>query len=173
MPIKQIIKISRRFSLIVSLLGSSSAYALSLQGSVRIVGSALQSRTMLESTEPQQSIVLCPSVWEQKIRHLTDLGITISGEWRISATGANDCFEASSYKVLKAASGRPVVVGLLVERDGRYILSTEEGGDILLSQLPSGAKSLIGSKVILDVKSIASSTAADATKVIVSIRSMP
>jgi hypothetical protein len=74
---------------------------------------------------------------------------------------------------LKASSGRAIIAGLLTSRAGQYIINTGDGAEVVLADLPSGAKSLVGTKVIVDVKSIASSSNAEAVKVIVSFRSMP
>jgi len=154
-------------------LYSSEAFGLSFQGTVHLVGSALKSRTLLEVTEPQQSNVLCQSDLEGKIRHLTDLEIEVSGDWRVGPTGEPDCLVVTSYKVLKASSGRAIIAGLLTSRAGQYIINTGDGAEVVLADLPSGAKSLVGTKVIVDVKSIASSSNVEAVKVIVSFRSMP
>jgi hypothetical protein len=148
-------------------------YAVTFQGSIHLIGSALKSRTLLEVSDPQQSNVLCPSELEQKVRHLTDLEIEVSGEWKLGSTGEPDCLVVSSYRVIKAASGRPIIVGTLTSRNGQYAVVTDGGGEVILAELPSGAKTLLGTRVIMDVKSIASSSNADATKVVVDFRPMP
>ncbi len=158
---------------LIFMVTGTEAYCATFKGTVHIIGSALQSRTLLEVADSQQTNVLCPSSVEQRIRHLTDLEIEVSGEWKLGSTGDPDCLVAASYRVLKAASGRPIIVGTLGTRNDQFIIETDSGGEVVLAELPSGAKSLLGTRVIMDVKSIASSSNADATKVVVSFRPMP
>lgn len=172
-PVFSPVLLGQAVAFLLAIALGTEAYGITLKGTVHLVGSALRSRTLLEVTEPQQSKVLCPSEVEQRVRHLTDLEIEVSGEWKLGPTGEPDCLVVSSYRVLKASSGRPIIVGVLVSRHGQFVVITEDGGEVVLAELPSGAKSLIGTKVIMDVKSIASSSNAEATKVIVSFRPMP
>ncbi|MBM4251076.1 MAG: hypothetical protein FJ146_03835 [Deltaproteobacteria bacterium] len=169
-----IAKFRRLFLTVLALFVCSDAFALTLQGTVHLVGSALRSRTLLETTDPQQATtVICQSDLEQKIRHLTDLQIQIDGEWKVTTTGQADCLQVNTFRVLKASSGRPIITGVLTSRRGQFIITDDDGAEVVLAELPSGARDLLGRKVIFDVKSIASSSNAEALKVVVSFRPMP
>jgi len=157
------------------------AWGEAVEGTVQIKGSALKSLTFVSSEvssgvsngDKQEGTRICASDAEQRIRHLTDLTVRVTGEWQATKSGEKDCLNAKDYVVLKASSGREAVTGLLSRSGAGYVIESADGRRLVLQEVPDGLKSLLGLNVMVDVKSIASRQAAEATKVVVSYRSLP
>ena len=165
---------SIRLLLLVGMLAYEGvALGEAVEGVVQIQGSALKSNTIVFSGDKKAGTRICASAMEQRIRHLTDLTLRVTGEWQAAKSGEKDCLDASDYKVLKASSGREAVTGLLSRSGAGYVIESADGRRLVLQEVPVGLKSLLGLKVIVDVKSIASRQAAEATKVVVSYRPLP
>ena len=169
---------SSRLLLLLGLLAYEGvALGEAVEGVVQIQGSALKSITFVasgvSSGDKKEGPRLCSSAEEQRIRHLTDLTVRVNGEWRVAKTGEKECFDARDYTVLKASSGREALTGMLSRSETGYVLESADGRRLVFQDIPDGLKGLVGSKVVVDVKSIASRQAAEATKVVVSYRPLP
>ena len=153
--------------------GSVVVHAEEIAGAVRLFGSALQSQTLVVSAQEQAEIRLCPSETEQRIRHLTDLRVVVTGTWQLTKQGERDCFVPKAFSVTKVASGRDAIVGVLSRQGDYYAVKADDGRETKLMTVPDGLRSLVGQRVILDVRSMGSSLAVDAPKVVVSYQSSP
>ena len=65
------------------------------------------------------------------------------------------------------------LTGMLSRSETGSVLESADGRRLVFQDIPDGLKGLVGSKVVVDVKSIASRQAAEATKVVVSYRPLP
>jgi hypothetical protein len=173
---------SSRLLLLLGLLAYEGvALAEAVEGTVQIKGSALKSTTFVSSVvssgvstgDKQHGTRICVSDTEQRIRHLTDLTVRVTGEWQATKSGEKDCLDASDYTVLKASSGREAVTGMLSRLGAGFVIDSADGRRLVLQEVPDGLKSLLGLNVVIDVKSIASRQATEATKVVVSYRPLP
>ena len=165
--------ISRLLLLLGLLAYEGVALGDAVEGVVQIKGSALKSITLVSFGDKKEVIRICTSATEQRIRHLTDLTVRVTGEWQATKSGEKDCLDARDYVVLKASSGREAVTGLLSRSGAGYVIESADGRKLVLQEVPDGLKDLVGINVVVDVKSIASRQAAEATKVVVSYRPLP
>jgi len=132
---------------------STSAKAEELEGSVIVVGSSINMRVLLTKKGAADGPALCTNDVSKKIRKLLRLEVQASGSWKMkNGTSTKDCFEASSFKILRHSSGRPPVIGILTEDGPNFIIKGEDGRVNRLSDITSGLTKLKGKKVILDIK---------------------
>ena len=133
---------------------ASSAWADQIEGVVRAMGRSIEPQTMITPGTEELGPELCDSVMVQRIRRLTPLVVKVTGDWQIKKNGDKKCFRPTDFKVLKMASGREPLVGLLAVKDGVYTVALEDHKIIVISDVPPGLKKLVGQKVIVDVKSL-------------------
>ena len=129
--------------------------------------------TLVTNPKEKEGPKLCASDLEMSIRHLTGLTVRVTGQWRLSKAGDKECFEAQDFTILSCSSGRSPVVGLLVREGDYFKVIRVDGSEVQLKDLPDGLKSMIGRKVILDIKAMSSTTVVDAAKVVVEYRLYP
>ena len=131
---------------------ASSAWADQIEGVVRAAGRPLEPQTMITPESDDLGPELCDSVLVQRIRRLTPLVVKVIGHWQTKKNGDKKCFIPTEFKVLRMASGREPLVGLLALKDGVYTVALDDHKIIEISDVPSGLKKLVGQKVIVDVK---------------------
>jgi hypothetical protein len=132
---------------------TSPAFADDLAGNVIVVGSSVNMRVLLTEKGAAEGPALCTNDVSKRIRKLLRLEVQVTGSWKMKdATNAKDCFEATSFKVLKHSSGRQPVIGILTEDGANYMIKGEDGRVSRLSDITSGLMKLKGKKVILDIK---------------------
>ena len=108
---------------------------------------------LLSSVPVESKVPLVQSV-NEKCFSLSPLVVKVTGDWQIKKNGDKKCFRPTDFKVLKMASGREPLVGLLAVKDGVYTVALEDHKIIAISDVPPGLKKLVGQKVIVDVKSL-------------------
>ncbi len=123
-----------------------------LAGSVIVVGSSVNMRVLLTEKGAADGPALCTNEVSKKIRKLLRLEVQVTGSWKMKDSGTKDCFDATSFKILKHSSGRPPVIGILTEDGPNFIIKGEDGRVNRLSDITSGLTKLKGKKVILDLK---------------------
>ena len=129
------------------------ALADELAGSVIVVGSSINMRVLLTEKGAADGPALCANDVSKTIRKLLRLEVQVSGSWKIKdGTSVKDCFETTSFKILKHSSGRPPVIGILTEDGPNFTIKGEDGRVSRLSDITSGLVKLKGKKVILDLK---------------------
>lgn len=128
------------------------ALADDLSGSVLVVGSSINMRVLLTEKGAVDGPALCTNEVSRKIRKLLRLEVQVGGSWKMKDATTKDCFEVSSFKILKHISGRPPVIGILTEDGPNFIIKGEDGRVSRLSDITSGLTKLKGKKVILDLK---------------------
>ncbi len=128
------------------------ALADDLAGSVIVVGSSVNMRVLLTEKGAADGPALCTNDISKKIRKLLRLEVQVNGSWKMKDANTKDCFDATSFKILKHSSGRPPVIGILTEDGPNFIIKGEDGRVNRLSDITSGLVKLKGKKVILDLK---------------------
>ncbi len=128
------------------------AFADDLAGSVIVVGSSVNMRVLLTEKGAADGPALCTNEVSKKIRKLLRLEVQVTGSWKMKDAATRDCFDATSFKILKHSSGRPPVIGILTEDGPNFIIKGEDGRVNRLSGITSGLTKLKGKKVILDLK---------------------
>lgn len=123
-----------------------------LSGSVIVVGSSINMRVLLTAKGAADGPALCTNEVSKRIRKLLRLEVQVSGSWKMKDATTKDCFETTSFKILKHSSGRPAVIGILAEDGPNFTIKGENGYVNRLSDITSGLMKLKGKKVILDLK---------------------
>jgi hypothetical protein len=131
---------------------STPAQAEDLAGSVIVVGSSINMRVLLTEKGAADGPALCTNDVSKKIRKLLRLEVQVNGSWKMKDATKKDCFDATSFKILKHSSGRPPVIGVLTEDGPNFIIKGEDGRVNRLSDITSGLAKLKGKKVLLDLK---------------------
>lgn len=162
-------------ALALALAVSGAARAEDAEGVVRIVGSALSSKTLVVPAGENTGPNLCRNDASKRIGRLSGMTLKVTGEWQTDAkTGEKRCFEASAFVVTKMSNGRDAVVGTLADKDGQFEVTDASGKVRMLADVPDGLKKLSGKKVILDVKTIESPAATkEAVSKVVSYAEFP
>jgi hypothetical protein len=151
------------------LLAAAPALAEDVTGIVRVVGSSINSEVLVGDGGPN----LCRNDVAKRMRRLTAMTATVSGDWQTKPNGDKKCFAATGFTVTKVSSGRDAVVGKLEQRSGAYVVTTDDGKAHALASAPDGLKKLVGQKVILDLKGMDSPAAKEATFNVVTYAAFP
>lgn len=122
-----------------------------IEGVVRVVGPAATAEVQLDPGSGNTGPVVCASDTSKRIGKLTGYTVSVRGIWQFKKN-KKQCLVPDDFAVKKASSGRPVVVGTLVQSRGLYSIDGVDGKKHPLSEIPSGLKKLDGKKVILDLK---------------------
>ncbi len=157
----------------LGLVLAPSALAEDVEGVVRLVGSAIEQRTILAEAAGGNGPTVCRGDVQKRIGRLTGMTVRVSGEWQLGKDGAKKCVDASAFTVKKLSNGREAVVGTLAEKGGVFQVTADDGNMKALAEVPDGLKKLSGKKVILDLKTVDSPTAKEPTSKVVSYAELP
>lgn len=134
-----------------------------VQGSVSVVGSAVNAQTKLMPTkdEPQsEPSTLCRSGEAKRIGRVAGMYVIAEGHWSQNPVTKERCFEVKGFRVTKSSSGRPALVGRLIREGELFFVLTSDGKKQGLNAVPGGLSKLEGKEVIIDVKPIENPVAA-------------
>lgn len=122
-----------------------------IEGVVRVIGPAAVAEVQLDPGSGNTGPAVCQSDIAKRIGKLTGYTVRVRGAWQ-ARKNKKQCLAAEEFAVVKASSGRAVVVGTLIQSRGSYTIDGIDGKKHALNEIPSGLKKLDGKKVILDLK---------------------
>jgi hypothetical protein len=143
-------RVVRMVSLILISLISSSALADQLQGLVRVTGNAPFKQVTITKPSEFVGTMLCPGDKAKRVMNLESLVVKVWGNPK--EIGAVKCFDIGSFTALKTPAGNDAIVGNLQEKEGSVVLLAEDGRTVKLVDVPVGLRSMVGKKVVIDVK---------------------
>lgn len=156
-----------------ALLFAPAALGESLEGVVRTVGSALNQKVLVTPGSDFSGPQLCRDEEAKKISRLTSFTVKVDGAWKMTKEGKQDCFDAATYTVTKTLNGRPALVGVLSKEGSGFVVTATDGSKHPLTEVPEGMKSMVGKKVILDLKPMDNPALKEAASKVVTYSEMP
>lgn len=125
-----------------------------ISGAVKTLGSAINAKVYLvQSGEGETKQPLCRDAIAKRVGKLGGMTVEVTGDWR-GDVAKGGCFVGSDFRIVKNASGRAPMVGVLSRLDGGWRLKNDANLDNPLADVPPGLAKLEGKLVIVDVKPI-------------------
>ncbi|MBM4251074.1 MAG: hypothetical protein FJ146_03825 [Deltaproteobacteria bacterium] len=143
-------RFSNLLPLLITVICSPAAMADQMQGLVRVTGNPPFKQVTITKPREFSGVPLCPGDKAKRIMNLESLVVKIYGGEK--TVGATKCFEMGSFTVLKTPAGNTAVVGQLQQKEGVFFLLADDGRTLPLSDVPDGLRSMIGKKVVLDIR---------------------
>jgi hypothetical protein len=123
-----------------------------ISGVVKTLGSAINAKVYLvESGEKETKQPLCRDALAKRVGKLGGMTVEVMGDWR-GDRSKSGCFVGSDFKIVRNASGREPMVGVLNKGESGWRLKSEANLEKLLADVPPGLAKLEGKLVIIDVK---------------------
>jgi hypothetical protein len=134
-------------------------------GLVKVVGSAYNARVVLVAETGEAKHQLCKDDVAKKVGRLTGMVVAATGNW--DAHDPKDrCFATETFEIEKASSGRKPLVGTLNKKGEVFNIETGDGKQHTLDKVAGSLVTMIGKKVIVDVKPLKTATGAETWKVV-------
>jgi hypothetical protein len=152
-PWQAVVLLSTGAVLAAAAAGASEARAEELEGTVRVVGSSMNTEVILTPADQFNGPAVCYDDLGKKVSHFTGMTVKVVGDdWKTRKSGEKKCLIGKSFVITKAPSGRPPLIGTLGQKDGTFVVTAEDGKEHRLDDVPAGMKKFDGQKVILDAK---------------------
>jgi len=122
---------------------ASTAYGQdsTIEGSVRNIGSAGQSRALVgEKTE------VCPIGLGEKLKKLSGYTVQVSG----MKNSKDNCLTIQKIEVQKSSRGQSIIQGKLVKADNGWKINDPLGKSFYFPKLPKGMQALVNRDLIVD-----------------------
>ena len=158
-------------AVIMGLSFASPAWAEDVEGVVKVVGSSLSRKVMINASDDAKHR-LCDNEVAKRVSRLTGMTVRVSGDWKMRKE-EKFCITGTDFAVKKVSSGRDALVGVLSQTSDGYEVKSEDGKAHVFTQVPDGLKKLVGKKVIIDMKPMNSPTSQGATYSVVTYSPFP
>lgn len=121
-------------------------------GVVHVYGPAASPTAVLKKKGAKKGVRLCKDKFTNQISGFITHEVEVTGSWKlISKKKQRRCLQASTWKVLRMATGRDPIVGTLRKRDRGYFLDSENGKSYLISYTPDKLKNMQDERLVTDI----------------------
>lgn len=160
-------------AVVAALLAAPAALAETVEGVVKVAGGGLNAEVMVAASGNTGPVLCGMSDMTKQVKHLAAMTVKVDGEWKTNKEGQKTCFSPAAFTVTKMSTGRDAVVGKLTQKDGKYLVTTDDGKVQTLEDVSPGLKKLEGQKVILDLKQVDAPKGQDAASKVVTYAAFP